>query len=107
MTRRMLRAIALGVAALALAALVAGCGSSEESSTTSPSPSAASASDLAPIHGPYSPKIDPANFVSTIDNRYFPLKPGTGFHYRGVQEDGKTPQRDDMVVTHQTKEILG
>ena len=63
------------------------------------------ASDLAPIHGRYSPKIDPGDFVARIDNRYF-LKPGTGFHYRGVAENGKTRQ-DDMVVTHRTKEILG
>jgi hypothetical protein len=27
------------------------------------------ASELAPIHGPYSPKIDPANFVAKVDNR--------------------------------------
>ena len=47
-----------------------------------------SASNLAPIHGTYSPKIVPANFVKTIDNRYFPLKPGTTFRYKGVQEDG-------------------
>jgi hypothetical protein len=43
--------------------------------------------------------------VATIDNRYFPLKPGTAFHYRGVR--GTTPQTDDEVVTHQTKQILG
>jgi hypothetical protein len=66
-----------------------------------------SAPELAPVHGNYSPVIKPANFVSRIDNRYFPLKPGTGFHYKGVAEDGKTPQRDDMVVTHRKKTILG
>ena len=89
--------------AVAVAAL-AGCGSSGGGTTTT---TAASASSLAPIHGPYAPKIDPANFVSTIDNPYFPLKPGTGFHYQGVAENGTTPQRDDMVVTHRTKKILG
>ena len=102
--------------ALALAAALAtGCGSSGGSSssttaasTTSTAAGAApSASKLAPIHGPYNPKIDPANFVSKIDNKYFPLIPGTGFHYRGVQENGTTPQRDDMTVTHKTKQILG
>ena len=40
---------------------------------------------------------------STI--RYFPLEPGTAFHYVGVS--GEAPQTDDMVVTHQTKRILG
>jgi hypothetical protein len=45
--------------------------------------------------------------VTKIDNRWFPLLPGTGFHYRGVAENGTTPQTDDMVVTHQMKKILG
>jgi hypothetical protein len=57
------------------------------------------------LHGAYTPSIEPANFVSKIDNRYFPLKPGTAFHYKGYS--GDTPQTDDMVVTHQTQEILG
>lgn len=57
------------------------------------------------LHGPYHPSIHPANFVARIDNRYFPLKPGTGFHYAGLK--GKAMQRDNMVVTHRTKMILG
>jgi hypothetical protein len=64
-----------------------------------------SAPVLAPIHGKYAPKIRPANFVRKIDNRYWPLKPGTTFHYRGVR--GKTPQTDIETVTHKTKKILG
>jgi hypothetical protein len=83
----------------------AGGSSPEAASTTTTPPT--SAPILAPVHGPYSPSIDPANFVARIDNRYFPLEPRTGFHYRGVQEDGKTPQTDDMVVTSRTKVILG
>jgi hypothetical protein len=55
----------------------------------------------------YSPHIDPANFVAGVDNRYFPLKPGTTLRYRGVSEDGKTPQLDTATVTHRTKVILG
>lgn len=104
MIPRRLLSIVVGAASLALAASAAGCGSSGDSTTSATAPSA---SALAPIHGAYNPKIDPANFVSTIDNKYFPLIPGTGFHYRGVAENGKTPQRDDMVVTHQTIDILG
>jgi hypothetical protein len=100
-----LTSLILAGAALATAGL-AGCGSSNSSNSTTTS-AAPSASTLAPIHGPYSPKIDPANFVATIDNPYFPLKPGTGFHYKGVAENGTTPQRDDMVVTPRTIQILG
>jgi hypothetical protein len=93
------------VIALALVAVLgSGCGSSGGASSSSATRSK-SASRLAPIHGAYSPSIDPANFVSTVDNRYWPLKPGTGFHYKGVR--GTTPQTDDEIVTHQTKRILG
>ena len=84
------------------AALVAGCGSTGSSSTTTTS---SSASTLAPTHGKYSPSIDPADFVATVDNPYWPLKPGTGFHFKGVR--GTTPQRDDEIVTDRTKTIEG
>ena len=87
--------VALGVTAAALLAVVgiALAGSS-------PPPS-----KLAPIHGSYAPKVDPANFVATIDNRFLPFKPGTRFHYEGVR--GRTAQTDDEVVTHRTVRILG
>ena len=100
-------AIAAVVLALA-AAVAAGCGGSSrpQSAPAGTGPST-SPSALAPIHGQYAPKIDPADFVAVIDNPYFPLKPGTGFHYRGVAENGRTPQADDMVVTHRTRQIMG
>ena len=105
-TRRWFAAV---TAAAALAA--GGCGGSGGSATSSAAPAKAAADTppgrLAPIHGHYAPKIDPANFVAVIDNKWFPLRPGTGFHYRGVAENGKTPQRDDMVVTHRHKRIMG
>jgi hypothetical protein len=101
------RTVALAIAVGLLAAVAAGCGSSGGASSSSTTAASASASDLASIHGTYSPSIDPANFVKTIDNRYFPLKPGTTFLYKGVHENGKTPQTDKEVVTHRTKQILG
>jgi hypothetical protein len=64
-----------------------------------------SPSDLAPVHGPYAPKIEPANFVPTVDNPLWPLKPGTAFHFEGVR--GRTPQTDDELVLHTKKQILG
>ncbi len=57
------------------------------------------------LHGPYSPVVRSGNFVATIDNPYFPLIPGTAFHYQG--RSGETPQTDDMVVTHRAQEVLG
>ncbi len=106
------------VGAVAVTSLIAGgCGSSGTSTSTTPPTTASTASTtsarsesataLAPIHGGYSPSIDPAGFVATVDNPYLPFKPGTGLHYKGVAEDGKTPQTDDEVVTHQRKRILG
>jgi len=50
-------------------------------------------------------EMDPNDFVSVIDNPFFPLKPGTKFTYRG-ESDG-TPTREVMTVTHETKKILG
>jgi hypothetical protein len=100
---------------LVLAALIAaGCGSSGNTATTVAAGASAAtgasgtgppASALAPIHGKYAPKIDPSNFVSTVDNPYWPLKPGTAWHFKGIR--GTTPQTDDETVTHRTKDILG
>jgi len=89
----------LGVMASACAS---SAGVSNPSPTVSPEPPA---SVLAPIHGAYAPSIDPADFVTKIDNRYWPLVPGTTFTYRGVR--GTTPQTDVETVTHRTKQILG
>ena len=99
------RLVASAIALTILAALASGCGSSSSGTTTSTSAPSASASSLAPVHGTYKPSIDPANFVATIDNRYWPLKPGTAYHYKGVK--GTTSQTDDEVVTSQTKQIIG
>ena len=87
--------VALGI----VAALVVGCGSSGRKQT------ATSASRLAPVQGKYDPSVDPADFVARVDNPLWPLKPGTAFHYVGTR--GTTPQKDDELVTRQTKRILG
>jgi hypothetical protein len=82
-----------------------GSSGSSGSTGSQSSPAPAPASALAPLHGHYSPAIDPSNFGGPIDNRFWPLRPGTGYHFQGVR--GKTPQRDDEIVTHATKRILG
>jgi hypothetical protein len=101
------RRVGIGLAVIAgLGLAVSGCTSSGGSATSRPSRSTpVSASVLAPLHGSYSPAIDPANFVQTVDNRYWPLTPGTGYRYKGVR--GGTPQLDDEVVLRSTKQILG
>jgi hypothetical protein len=47
----------------------------------------------------------PSGWVTEVTNPYFPLRPGTTFHYTG-KTDGM-PSTDDMEVTRQTKVILG
>jgi hypothetical protein len=49
--------------------------------------------------------IEPASFVAVVDNPWFPLIPGTTFHYRGVA-DGE-PTTDTYEVTHQTRVVDG
>ena len=80
-------------------------GAAGSSSTTSASPPPGSLAPIHPPNGKYAPDIDPANFVGRIDNRYFPLKPGTAYHFRGVR--GNTRQQDHEAVTHRTKQIIG
>jgi hypothetical protein len=53
----------------------------------------------------YNPKINPAEFVARVDHRYFPLIPGTVFHYRAETDEGT--EINKVYVTHDTKEILG
>ncbi len=53
----------------------------------------------------YAPKIDPANFVTTIDNPYFPLTPGTTKIFEGKTDAGF--EHEEMKVTSDTKVIMG
>jgi hypothetical protein len=87
---------AVGIAASALVGVLA---ATDASSASAPRP------PRWVLHGKYAPAIHPANFVEKVNNRYFPLKPGTAFHFRGVRDS--TAQTDDMVVTHQIKRVLG
>ncbi len=90
---------------IAAAALAAGaCTSSPHRAAVASSPKSPGTVASATASG-YRPVIDPANFGSTIDNPYFPLKPGTTFVYEGVK-DGDS-QRDEVVVTDRTKVVLG
>ena len=82
--------------------LVLACDQSPPTQPNSPagppaSPALASASTM--------PDFDLKDFVNRVDNRYFALKPGTRFIYRGT-EDG---EREKVVtdVTRDQKTILG
>ena len=57
------------------------------------------------VKGAYAPSIDPADFTTKVDNKYFPLKPGTTFVYRGKTEDAT--EGDTVAVTSDTRNIMG
>ena len=49
--------------------------------------------------------LSPSDFVPQVTNPWFPLKPGSVWHYKGLKEGVETT--DTVIVTHQTKRILG
>ena len=51
------------------------------------------------------PVFESATFVSEVNNKLFPLTPGTIFFYEG-EKDG-VPASDEFQVNHRTKRILG
>ena len=53
----------------------------------------------------YHPNINPALFQAQVDNPYFPLKPGTTYHYTEKSEEGLN--KNDVTVTRDTKMIMG
>jgi hypothetical protein len=56
--------------------------------------------------GSYAPSIDPARFVATVDNPYYPLVPGTRWVYEGDDGDGGT-ERIEVEVLQETRDIEG
>ena len=53
----------------------------------------------------YSPRIDPAEFSTTVDNPYHPLVPGTTLKY--LERSGGITSEDVTTVTRETKVVLG
>jgi hypothetical protein len=96
-----------------LAAVVAGCDklpiAPNQNSTTPVEPAAAVASAAATATAAEDNFItlnfDPDNFVHAVDNRFFPLQPGTRWIYKGI-EDGEH-ETNVTIVTHDRKNILG
>jgi hypothetical protein len=94
-TRRWRMTALAAAAAVGLAGIGAGAMSSMAGAATAPRTSGSS----------YEPVLDPANFVSVIDNRFYPLPVGRVLVYKGVK-DGLT-QRETVTVTDQTRVIEG
>ena len=57
-------------------------------------------------HGSKPFKVDPAGFTTEIDNRYWPMKPGSHWVYRETDAAGDV-RRNDVVVTRKRKTIMG
>jgi hypothetical protein len=87
----MLRLLPVALAVLALAA----CGGGGSKSS---SPSGVP-------EGTKPVKLEPADFTTEIDNPYWPMRPGSHWVYREV-EDGEV-QRVDVTVTNRTKTLGG
>ncbi len=99
--RRMRKATAIAMT-VGLVGAGAGCGSSDggqEAADTSTSPSV-----TALPQGGEEVELDPADFSTEIDNRYWPMVPGTRWSYRETDEEG---EKLDVVVTvtSVTKEV--
>lgn len=77
------------------AALLSACGGKPTLATPS----------LPSTQATYAPVIDPANFVTVVDNPYMPLTPGTTFVYDGTTEKGI--EHNEVDVSSETKVIQG
>ena len=77
--------------------LFAGCGGNE-------SENAAPAAGNELPQGSEPVELDPASFTADVDNRYWPMKPGTRWTYREIDEEGKEVVVV-VTVTSETKEI--
>ena len=105
----MKRITLLGMILGAMVMFAASCGGSSGSSSDNSGGhakgNAPTTQESAKQASSYSPSINPSDFTTTIDNKYFPLKPGTTFVSR--RKTKNTTERDVMTVTHSTKQIMG
>jgi hypothetical protein len=101
-------ALVAGLTVLGLAA--AGCGGDDASTQAGGGSEPEATEASAPVidagdGGHYAPAIDPANFVTTVDNPYMPLAPGARWVYDGTA-DGE-PEHTEVVVTDRQKVVMG
>jgi hypothetical protein len=92
-----MRTLILTLAAVPLLALSTACGGNGSEATE-----AAPGADLPQGSEPV--ELDPAEFTTEIDNRYWPMAPGTQWTYREIDEEGKVV-KVVVTVTSETKKI--
>jgi hypothetical protein len=59
-----------------------------------------------PADQPYTVSITSDDFVTVVDNPYFPLTPGAKWVYKARLEDG-TVEGDEVEVLQETRQIMG
>ena len=99
-------AVALGAG---VALLLTGCSATAPQADPSTSPSAAATSATPEQSNPLPTgsqpvQLDPAEFTTEIDHPYWPMKPGTRWTYREVDEEGAIKEVV-VLVTTQTKKV--
>jgi len=99
--RRLLKTAALAVAlgAVMAACTSTGSGGGSGSAGGSTTPSAASAASASTVG------YRAADFSADVDNRWFPLKPGTTLVYRGTRDEAKALEY--FTATSQTQKVGG
>jgi hypothetical protein len=92
-----------------LLVLAAACGGEDDSAAqgqtvanTAPGPAGPGALP----QGSEPVELDPADFVASIDNPYWPMAPGSKWVYRETDAEGNE-QQVEVTVTAETKKILG
>jgi hypothetical protein len=110
--------VAVGVGA-ALALALTACGgddngstsaATETTETTEATETTEPAAPAQPVIDPgdggdYAPDIDPANFVTGVDNPYLPFAPGARWVYEGT-DDGEN-EHIEVTVTDERREVMG
>ena len=83
---------------LLVSVLGGACGGDDETSTAEPPIEVGDPAD-------YDPKIDPADFVTTIDNPYLPFTRGSRWVYESETDEGL--ERIDVEVTDEDRTVMG
>jgi hypothetical protein len=90
----------LATTIMLVAVLVAACSGGSQGASDSPAAATTLPKGSQPV------KLDPGQFTTEIDNPYWPMNPGSRWLYREADGNGEV-QRVEVVVTDQTKTIMG
>jgi hypothetical protein len=89
-----------------LAAATAACDQERSTKESAARPAARAEQPFTPPKGSEPVTLDPAQFTTRIDNRWWPMTPGSRWIYRETDGQGAT-HRVEVTVTDQTTTISG